>query len=477
MRDGAIASDDRADALPGGLHPRSAVDGIRWPGLPGTGDALALALLFQLAHSERWPAERIAALQLRQIEALIAHAMATVPFYRDRLRAAGVGGAALTLESFRRIPILTRAELQEAGPALLSRAVPKDHGAVGAAQSSGSTGRPVSVAITAVTRLVNQAINMRVHRWHGRDFRAKSGAIVAMASPAAAQAAAEGRPARWALGYLSGPMVQFDILRPLAEQLAWLAREEPRYLLTYPTNLRALLEMARAEGVRPKRLEQVATIAESGDADLPALCREVWGVPALDIYSARETGILAAQCGDGRPYHLHPEAAYVEILDEAGRPREAGETGRVVVTVLHNFAMPLIRYDIGDYAEAGGACPCGRALPTLARIVGRKRNMFVLPSGERFWPFAFKVGALNAIAPIRQIQLVQKTTRRIEVRLVAPRPLDGSQQARLRAHLASVIGHPFEFDIVPVAAIPRSAGGKYEDYISEVETEMQGSRR
>jgi phenylacetate-CoA ligase len=101
----------------------------------------------------------------------------------------------------------------------------------------------------------------------------------------------------------------------------------------------------------------------------------------------------------------------------------------------------------------------------------------VLPSGERFWPFAFKVGALNAIAPIRQIQLVQKTTRRIEVRLVVPEPLDPSQQAALRAHLASVIGHPFEFDIVPVAAIPRSAGGKYEDYISEVETEMQGSRR
>jgi phenylacetate-CoA ligase len=468
MRDGAIASHHRADALPGGLYARSAVDGIRWPGLPGTGDALALALMLQLAHSERWPARRLLAHQFRQIDALIAHAMATVPFYRDRLRAAGVGGAALTLDSFRRIPVLTRAELQDAGRALLSRAVPKDHGAVGEAQSSGSTGRPVSVTITAVTRLVNQALNMRVHRWHGRDFRAKSAAIVAMTSPAAAKAAAEGRPSRWALGYVSGPMLQFDILRPVSEQLAWLARAEPRYLLTYPTNLRALLEASRATAVRPARLEQVATIAESGDADLPALCREVWGVPALDIYSARETGVLAAQCGDGRPYHLHPEAAYVEILDDAGRPCAEGETGRVVVTVLHNFAMPLLRYEIGDYAEAGGACACGRSLPTLARIVGRKRNMFVLPSGERFWPFAFKVGALRDIAPIRQIQLVQKTPRRIEVRLVAPAPLDPSQAAALRAHLASVIGHPFEFDIVPVADIPRSAGGKYEDYISEV---------
>jgi phenylacetate-CoA ligase len=54
-----------------------------------------------------------------------------------------------------------------------------------------------------------------------------------------------------------------------------------------------------------------------------------------------------------------------------------------VVTPLHNFAMPLIRYAIGDYAEAGPPCACGRGLPVLARILGRARNLLTLPHGER----------------------------------------------------------------------------------------------
>lgn len=100
----------------------------------------------------------------------------------------------------------------------------------------------------------------------------------------------------------------------------------------------------------------------------------------------------------------------MEILDENGKPCEPGELGRVVVTPLDNFAMPLIRYDIGDYAEVGKHCPCGRGLPVLKRIVGRVQDLVVLPSGERRWTLlsAGNIESFLEIAPIRQYQFVQK---------------------------------------------------------------------
>ena len=122
-------------------------------------------------------------------------------------------------------------------------------------------------------------------------------------------------------------------------------------------------------------LREVRTLGEASTPDLRALCREAWGVPLVDVYSAEEVGYIALQCPEHEHYHVQAESVLVEILDERGAPAPPGETGRVVVTDLHNFAMPLVRYEIGDYAEVGEPCACGRGLPVLRRIVGRVRNM------------------------------------------------------------------------------------------------------
>src|SRR6185295_14515719 len=99
-----------------------------------------------------------------------------------------------------------------------------------------------------------------------------------------------------------------------------------------------------------------------------------WGVGVVDVYSSEECGQIALQCPEHEQYHVQSESVLVEVLDDEGRPCAPGTIGRVVLTTLQNFAMPLIRYDIGDFAEPGPACPCGRALPVLTRIVGRVRN-------------------------------------------------------------------------------------------------------
>jgi phenylacetate-CoA ligase len=145
--------------------------------------------------------------------------------------------------------------------------------------------------------------------------------------------------------------------------------------------LRALVRRAIEKDWRPRRLREARTFAEALPEDLRALCRAAWNVKLCDVYSAEEAGYIALQCPDHEHYHVQSENLIVEVIDERGEPCRAGEMGRVVVTTLTSFAMPLIRYEIGDYAVAGAPCPCGRGLPVIERVLGGTRNLLRLPDG------------------------------------------------------------------------------------------------
>ena len=399
--------------------PKSVRSGIIWPAIPDPANGRLLALQQQFEQSQWWPVETLRQHQLHQLEQLLAHAVGTVPFYRDRLRPlAGLSPGGLTMEAFRQIPVLRRTEVQEAGPAHISNRLPKGHGRMIDIRTTGSTGQPVAVKGTAITGQLFRALNLRYHLWHGRDFSGKVAAIRSLMSNTLTEAAKSGRPCQWVAGYPSGPMFYFDVTRPVSEQLIWLECQNPDYLLTYPSNLLALLRCAEDAQVMLPRLRQVCTMSEVLDPRVHADCERVWGAPVVDIYACQETGIIAIQCPIHHHYHVQAESLLVEVLDSSGEPCAPGQIGRVIVTDLHNFATPMIRYELGDYAEAGVSCSCGRNLPVLNRILGRSRNMLTLPSGEQFWP-SFPAEILMTVEPVRQVQLVQRNLREIDVILAA----------------------------------------------------------
>lgn len=444
--------------------PISRRSGIRWPAMPAFVDATVLALQYQLEQSQWWPAEILAEHQLRQLELLLAHAMRTVPFYRDRLGVlAGTRRGDLTMDVFQRLPLLHRTDIQEAAAALVSRRVPKDHGKVSDISTSGSTGRPITVKGTEITALFLRALDLRYHLWHGRDFSGKTASITRVTPSKAPE-----KPTAWVAGYASGPMVTFDVTRPAAEQLAWLKEVNPDYLLTYPSNLLSLVQRCEETGDRVSGLHEVATMGEVLEPEVRAACERVWGVRVVDAYSAQELGMVASQCPEHPHYHVQSENLLVEILDKEGKSCAPGEVGRLVVTDLHNLATPLIRYEIGDYAEPGGPCPCGRGLPVLNRILGRTRNMLTLSSGERIWP-VFSKALRQALPSLRQAQLVQRTRDEIEVRLVVASPLTPQEEDRARAALGKALSDAFAYRFAYVDEIPRPPGGKFEEVKSELD--------
>jgi phenylacetate-CoA ligase len=194
----------------------------------------------------------------------------------------------------------------------------------------------------------------------------------------------------------------------------------------------------------------------------------VLGLPIHDMYTSEEGGIMATQCPEHGSYHVS-ETILLEVLDEAGRACAPGQTGRIVVTDLVNFATPLIRYEIGDYAEAGSPCGCGRGLPVIRRFLGRERNLVLLPDGTRHWPL---VGFHHwgEVYPVRQFQFVQLDRTTILARMSASGRPQPDQEARLTAIIQEALGYPFEIRYEwHEAPLPRGPGGKFEEFFCRAE--------
>ncbi len=458
-----------AENPPFAFIPKKSVTGITWPRVTTGREAVLLGLLFQFEQMQWAPPEQVRAWQMRQLQVLLKHCLRSVPHYRDKLRAAGFAPEQpLTEEIWRNIPLLTREDILDADAALQSSQVPEGHGGLSERSSSGSTGRPVKVLCTALSGLIWDACTERDHIWHRRDMSKKLASIRGREPRASYPAGVHSKT--WGRTVFStGPAAQLRIDCPIEQQADWLARQNPHYLQTAPQNLAALVEHFRATGVQLPNLRGVSTYSGALNESQRRACREVWGVTIADIYSSVEAGYLALQCPDYEHYHVPAETILLEILDAEGRPCAPGEEGRVVVTPLHEFAQPLIRYDIGDFAEAGGPCRCGRGLPVIKRIVGRERHMLIMPSGQQTSPY-FVVGLASDL-PIAQFQVAQQAPDRLEARIVPRGSFGAAEEAQLLERLNERLPAAYDITVSYHDEIPRTESGKYMDFKSEIPPE------
>lgn len=427
------------------------------------------SILAQLEHSQWQSPQTLQAMQLERFAQLAAHAWRHSPFFRLRLGQAGFAlNQAWTPEDFSRIPLLTRSELMLQEEHIRCHAIPPDHGQTYRMQTSGSTGQVVSLQRTDATQLYWLALAMREHQWHKRDFSATLAIIKAttptLDDPIQAANIGWGPPASLLLK--TGPSFSQPLSMPIAQQAEWLARIDPKYLLTYPTNLSALLDAYESgEAEAPIALRQVRTVGETLHPGLRERCMALGSIDIVDMYSSQEVGLIALQCPDSGLYHTQDENLIVEVLNELGKPCAEGEIGRVVITDLHNYATPLIRYEIRDYAEVAPPCSCGRGLGTLKRIMGRRRNMVTLPDGSKHWPL---IGAhhYREVADIRQYQAIQHELDDIEIRLVVS-PLSQHQETAITTLAHQALGHPFKLRFSYFEdELPSSSNGKFEEFIS-----------
>jgi phenylacetate-CoA ligase len=427
----------------------------------GNGSAEILALLRERRASEGLPPAELARRQRPMLLAVARHCATYSRHFASRLKAAGLIPSVLAKEGgLAKLPPMTRAELVQAGDALFCKFCPSSHGTIGTTSTSGSTGEPVTVRRTGLCRLHWFADTLREHLWHDRDFSGRL-AVVRANIFEPVETPDWGPPCH--LFFRTGPGSAMPPARSIPELGEWLARFDPHYLLILPSVLAALVAEFAQAGQRLPRLTSIRTLSETVHPALREAVTRVLGVPIHDSYTSQEGGVMATQCPAGS-YHVS-ETILLEVLNDAGQPCAVGEIGRVVLTDLLNFATPLIRYEIGDYAEVGPPCSCGRGLSVIRRFFGRERNLVLRPDGTRHWPL-FGFHRWSEVHPVRQFQFVQLDRTTILARLSAAGRPDRALEARLTIIIQQALQHPFtiryEWHETP---LPRGPGGKFEEFL------------
>ncbi|MGE0667642.1 MAG: phenylacetate--CoA ligase family protein [Sphingomonadales bacterium] len=435
-----------------------------WPAVINPRSAQVFAYLTQIERSQWYRPEHLRQLQAMQLASRLRHAARHSAFFAPKLAGIQIDrhNAFDVLSS---LPLLTRADMQSHAAGIHCPS-PEDHGVVKTLRTSGSTGQPVEVRCTGACLGLRAAFTIRNLGWRSMDLRKTFAAIRASVKTGTAEKPVHyrGWGSHLSMLFHTGKALGLPIQVPVTEQLEFLERFSPAYLLTYPSNLRALLDQSPT---KPSSLECVVSIGETLHADVADDVRGKWGIPVYDDYSSEELGPIASQCQHGN-FHCSAESLIVEVIDDEGRPCAPGQVGRVVVTDMANFASAMLRYEIRDYAEVGEPCGCRRSLPTLKRIVGRERNMMVLPGGERFWP-QFGMRSDEALALVRQYQVIQTSPDHLDLKIVAARPLSQADRDWLATTIRKSTGHPFDIAIEQVEGeLPKGANGKLQTFICQV---------
>lgn len=445
---------------------QSSVGHIAWPPLAGGDAASILALAQQLLVTERLGTAEIEAGQYKQLAALVGYTGKYSGYIAGILEETGLKPEAMVEKTnLQKFPVMSRRLMLTAKDHINCSQLPAEHGPFHETSTSGSTGEPVYITRTGLTSRFWLANTLRDHIWHKRNFLGKLAIIRGNLAPGVNPDQPNwGSPA--GLFFKTGTSHILPINTDIAEQVKWLQKTNPDYLITYPNNLSALLDYFEAHNITIPALKQIRCLGETLSPEL----RQRLKIPISDLYSSQEFGNIAIQCPESSHYHIMAENLIVEVLDKNNQPCQIGETGRVVITDLSNFATPLLRYDIGDYATLGGNCKCGRNLPVLERIIGRERNMIII-GNTRAWPL-LRDAQFHKIAPVLQYQVIQKTLNDIEMRLVTAGPLSIEEEENLTRALNQTLKHDFKVQFVyHQGSLPRNPSGKLEDFISEVKYE------
>ncbi len=405
-----------------------------------------------LLRSQWLPASELSSLQRAKLQPLIAHAYERVPYYRRLLDRHGVDPRDIREPAdLSKLPITTKAELA-ARPLEDRLATGVDPRRCVDLRTSGSEGMPFDVRFRRTDRDWWALLALR--GWLANGYRPGQRMLVLDDARSAR------RSARWYehLGLFRQHLT--SIWDPIEEQLERAWSIEPQVIRGMTSDVHRLGEALAGQGARAIRPSLVLTSAELMDPRVRREITQSFGVQPVDFYGTIESGWIAWECAAHSGYHLNSDCLIVEFVRD-GQPVTLGEPGEVVVTNLHAYAMPFIRYSVGDLGVPDDApCACGRGLPLMRSVEGRKVDCLVLADGRVVSPYQLTC-TLEQIPGLRRYQIVQAGPDRVIVNLIPNRDFGPDVMARIRAELGEVLGEATAVEPRLVDELPRNPAGKF----------------
>ena len=381
---------------------------------------------------------------LSEVKQIVSYAKIRIPWYTNTFaHVKNIESSSSVSEILEQLPILTRELVQAHFDGLYFKSPQHDEIDYVVQATSGSTSKPVSVMkFGPLYSAEYDAITLTEWHLHNRD------STKLVSSFRLIDKDARNVPLGPPLSYIGANRrsTALSVLEHSIEELLNELHElHPDYLYAGGVVMRALA-VAQLQGVYPQiALEQILVVSDRVDPQLRALVKEAFSARIIDRYSSEEFGYIALQCPTHDHLHACSPSVHIEIVDEGGKPCPIGVPGRVLVTSLHNFAMPLIRYEIGDVAQFGSPCDTGLKWPVIERIVGRTRDGVTLPNGD-FHLVTFFNSKMLMLRKIRDFQIVLFNNAILFLNTVAS-PLTPDEKLAIETELLSAfrIDYPVVF--------------------------------
>jgi phenylacetate-CoA ligase len=408
--------------------------------------------------------EELNRLEMRALVELLTYAGRNVPYYRElfrqhRFEPRGVRSRADLAE----LPLLTREIVRERYADLVDPA----HAGVNIKKgTSGSTGKPLKFEYSKESECWRQAIKMRGYGWAG--YRPGRRTFFYWAAVSA------GLPTlKMRLDRALKRETFFDSMKQDAAArraaLDLLRRVRPEVIVCYT---QACAQFARWITDNQLRDWDDIPVICAAEAVLPgdrAVLTRAFGPDIFESYGSRETMLMGAECEKHSGMHLSEENLILEVV-RAGKPLGPAESGDVVVTDLHNYGMPMIRYVNGDVAmlAAEQRCGCGRSLRRLERVDGRRADTMRDGAGNAVPGIVFHVLFSDARQEIvRQFQAVQSENGAVVLKVVRGRDFAEDAFHRVTGRFSEYLrGLPFTVEFHEQIA-PHERSGKHQTIIVE----------
>jgi phenylacetate-CoA ligase len=327
--------------------------------------------------------------------------------------------------------------------------------------TSGSSGAPLNIWRTWFEERLLQAYRLRVA--FGLGFRPTHLRAVVGWFP---QEHRSDRHSLMKLGLFRTEEVH--CLLPAEEMLSQLRRIQPDFLGGYAGTLWWLAGLPRDSDRARIRPRLITTGAETLTSQMRRQISEGFRAPVVDYYGSHEFNLIASECPGTGQYHIAEPMLIAEILRD-GRPVQPGETGEPVGTALHSYAMPFIRYRLGDLVTRGEPqCPCEAPFATIARIEGRAMDRFPLPDGTSVHPYAVVDPLMSQASWLRRYQIVQDRTDHLTVKLAPRTEPPPDALPALERLITAAFGGQVRVALRLVDEIPPEPNGKFRPYYSLV---------
>jgi phenylacetate-CoA ligase len=418
-----------------------------------------------LEKTQWWSYPELEKLQLKKLKKLLQHANDNVPFYHKMFKKLNFDPEYVTsVEDLNKLPILTKEIVNKNFNELYARNYSKEDFIL--SRTGGSTAAPMKFYIDQKWEACNMAAAYRSWSWAGYNLGDKMAYLWSAPQDLQDWSRTMSKVRDYFLKTIH--LDAFNLTEENMNQyIKTLTSFKPKIINTYASVIFTFSEYIRKMGIDTIKPKAIVTTSDMLYDYKRKSIEKAFNCEVFDYYSGRDTTLQAAECREHFGYHMSIENAVVEFMKE-NEHVAPGETGDLIITDLCNYAMPFIRYEIGDLGiPSDERCPCGRTLPIMKSLKGRTYD-YILTSDGRLLSglFFHHILVHYEIQGIKEFQIVQKTKDKIIIFIVKNEKENTDDINRFISLIKENVGEKVEVEYV--SSIKRTSAGKLMHVISKL---------